>query len=218
MNDLTSEPSPNSEIGGGRSMHNHNLSVAATHRAPASGHFLQLYYGPSSNFSLLHSIYQQVEGTRPNSPSRDDVQEVGPGLDLFRHRRLFFGDLADAQPTGSDDSSAILLNLHTSQKFLERYLSTYWNGLPVTPKNEWRKKLVDMFSGPAILKFDSHDEIIMILALALGAHQMGEATVSEFLFQRAKKGSAKLDDVVNIHVVHIYLIMISLNSQASSLL
>ncbi|KAG5742734.1 hypothetical protein H9Q70_014541 [Fusarium xylarioides] len=52
----------------------HN-SVAATHRASPSC-FLQLYYGPSSNFALLNSIYHQIAGTCPNDPpSRSGIVE-----------------------------------------------------------------------------------------------------------------------------------------------
>lgn len=213
MTDGDSEASPYSATPGReRGIHNLNQSVAATHRAPATGHVLQLYYGPTSNFSLMHAIYHQVEGTRPNSPSRDDVQEVGPDLDLFSHRRLFFGDLADAQeaPIGANDTSAIFLDPPTSRAYLDKFLASYWNGLPVKPKKEWRKLLNDRFASPAVLNFESHEDISMTLALAIGAHISDEAEISDYLFQKARKAAAMLDDVVNIHVVHIYILIISI--------
>lgn len=191
-----------------RSIHIH--SVAATHRASPSC-FLELYYGPSSNFALLHSIYHQIEGTRPNSPSREGVEEVGPGLDLFSHRRLFFGDLADKQQplTVSDDYSAMLLDPATARRLLERYLSTYWHGLPVMKKDWYRQRLDQLFVPPAIFNFDSPDTIVIMIAIALGAYMTGEDAIAEFLFQKAKHGAAKLDEVVNIQAVQIHLMMIS---------
>lgn len=184
--------------------------MAATHRASPSC-LIQLYYGPSSNFSLLNSIYHQIEGTHPNSPSREGVEEAGPGLDLFSHRRLYFGDLADTQRSvaRSEDFSAIILDLETGRRYLERYLSTYWYSLPVMPKHSLRRMVDELLTPPTLFNFDSPDVIIMVLALSLGAYLVGEDAISEFLFQKAKQGSTKLDEVVNIQVVQIYIMMIS---------
>jgi hypothetical protein len=53
---------------GSRGLQNH--SVAATHRA-SSSMLLQLYYGPSSNFSIINFIYHQIKGTRPMSAKKE---------------------------------------------------------------------------------------------------------------------------------------------------
>ncbi|KAK7432404.1 hypothetical protein QQZ08_000966 [Neonectria magnoliae] len=203
-----SVPPPGSNIGSEKSIIN-NTSVAATHRASPSC-LLQLYYGPSSNFALLNSIYHQIEGTRPKSPPREGVEEVGPGLDLFSHRRLFFGDLADNQrpATVSEDYSAMLLDPETAKRLLERYLLTYWHGLPVMDKDTYRRRLDILFRPPGIFDFDSSDTIIILLAIATGASMTGEEAIAEFLFQKAKQGAAKLDEVVNTQVVQIHLMMI----------
>ncbi|KAL6402083.1 hypothetical protein AUP68_14548 [Ilyonectria robusta] len=184
---------PGSNMGSERSIN--NMSVAATHRASPSC-LLQLYYGPSSNFALLNSIYHQIEGTRPKSPPREGVEEVGPGLDLFSHRRLFFGDLADNQrpATISEDYSAMLLDPDTARRLLERYLLTYWHGIPVLDKNTYRRRLDSLFQPPGIFDFDSSDTIIIMLAVALGASMTGDEAIAEFLFQKAKQGAAKLDE------------------------
>ncbi|KAM5344899.1 hypothetical protein ACJ41O_010761 [Fusarium nematophilum] len=199
VEDAAAPAAPTSAYGSERSINNN--SVAATHRASPSC-FLQLYYGPSSNFALLNSIYHQIEGTRPNVPSREGVEEVGPGLDLFSHRRLFFGDLADNQrPTSlSEDYSAMLIDPETAKRLLDRYLLTYWHGLPVMSKESYRRRLDDLFRPPGIFDFDSPETIIIMLAVGLGASMTGEEAIAEFLFQKAKQGAAKLDEVVNIQV------------------
>ncbi|KAL5589220.1 hypothetical protein FOBRF1_015748 [Fusarium oxysporum] len=194
---VSASPAP-SAFASERSINNN--SVAATHRASPSC-LLQLYYGPSSNFALLNLIYHQIEGTRPNVPSREGVEEVGPGLDLFRDRRLFFGDLADNQrPTSvSEDYSAMLIDPETAKRLLDRYLLTYWHGLPVMSKETYRRRLDALFKRP-ILDFDCPETIIIMLAVGLGASMAGEEAIAEFLFQKAKQGAAKLDEVVNIQV------------------
>ncbi|KLP16307.1 uncharacterized protein LW94_4075 [Fusarium fujikuroi] len=190
----------------------HN-SVAATHRASPSC-FLQLYYGPSSNFALLNSIYHQIAGTCPNDPpSRSGiVEEVGPGLDLFSHRRLFFGDLADNQRPSSipDDCSAMLIDPDTAHRLLERYLLTYWHGLPIMSKDHYRRRLSALYQPPGIFDYDAPETIIIMLAVGLGASMTGEEAIAEFLFQKTKQGVAKLDEVVNMQMVQIHLLMISL--------
>lgn len=209
------EPSPNDVNDVDRAINTH--SVAATHRASPSC-LLQLYYGPSSMFSLMHSIYHQIEGTRPNSPTRQGVEEIGPGLDLFSHRRLFFGDLADTQPSRSrsDDYSGIFLEMDTARRFLERYLATYWFGLPVMPKDEHRHRLSNLLRPPALFDFDSAENIIIVLSMAIGAHMLGEDATSDFLYQKAKQGIAKLDEAVNVQMVQVYLLMGQLQLERAS--
>ncbi|KAM0434007.1 hypothetical protein ACHAPT_003951 [Fusarium lateritium] len=187
-----------SAFGSDRSINNN--SVAAIHRASPSC-YLQLYYGPSSNFALLNAIYHQIAGTCPNDPtSRADVEEVGPGLDLFSHRRLFFGDFADNKRPASlaEDYSAMLINPETAHRLLERYLLTYWHGLPVMSKDSYRRRLDVLFQPPGIFDYDSPETIIIMLAVGLGASMTGEEAIAEFLFQKAKQGAAKLDEVVNM--------------------
>ena len=172
---------------GSPSIHGH--SVAATHHASPSC-VLQLYYGPSSNFSMLHSIYHQMEGTRLAPGSGEDAEEVGPGLDLFRNRRLFFGDLSGNRPRGmSGDSSALFLDHARSRKYVERYLATYWHVLPVPPKDELRRRLDRLWEPPSLFSFDSPENIILALAMAIGACSMDEESVAEVLFQKAKQGA-----------------------------
>ncbi|KAJ3458143.1 hypothetical protein MRS44_012252 [Fusarium solani] len=199
-----------SAFGSDRSINNN--SVAAAHRASPSC-YLQLYYGPSSNFALLNAIYHQIAGISPNDPaSRAGVEEAGPGLDLFSHRRLFFGDFADNKRPASlsEDYSAMLLNPETAHRLLERYLLTYWHGLPVMSKDSYRRRLDVLFQPPGIFDYDAPETIIIMLAIGLGASMTGEEAIAEFLFQKAKQGAAKLDEVVNIQVVQIHLMMISL--------
>ncbi|CAI4214020.1 unnamed protein product [Parascedosporium putredinis] len=183
--------------GGDGSPSIHIQSVAATHRA-SPGCYLELYYGPSSNFSMLHSIYHQMEGTAtaPGAPQRD-VEEVGPGLDKLGNRRIFFGDWADGRDSLliPSDYSAMFLDRALSQRLIETYLSTYWHILPALPQTEYRRQLDDMHRSPGIFSYDSADNIIIILAMALGASVLDEEHIAEFLFQKAKQGAAKMDEV-----------------------
>ena len=187
-----------------------NHSVAATHRASPSMS-LQLFYGSSSNFSMLHSIYHQIEGARQTPSQHREVEEIGPGLDLFGNRRLYFGDLADNNEAlhMTTDYSAMFLNQALASQLMERYLATYWHILPVVPKDVYRRRLGQLYSAAGLFSFDDPDIIVILLAMAIGASMLEEEPAAQFLFQKAKQGYAKLDDMVNIQAVQTALLMIS---------
>ncbi|KAJ5486801.1 hypothetical protein N7530_001101 [Penicillium desertorum] len=65
-------------------------SVSATHMASPSCQ-MQLYYGPTSHFSLMQHIYRDLISNPTSHPEPSGgVEEAGAGLDLFSFRRIFF--------------------------------------------------------------------------------------------------------------------------------
>ncbi len=172
---------------------------------------LQLYYGPSSNFSILNSIYHQIEGTRPTPGPQKEVEEMGPGLDLFNIRRLYFGDLADSGESAHMTSytAAMFLDGALASRLIERYLATYWHILPIRSKDEYRRQLVQLYSSAEMFSFENPDTIIVLLAMAIGASMLEEEHVAQSLFQKVKRWSAKLDEMVNVQAVQIALLMMS---------
>ncbi|KAK3906529.1 fungal-specific transcription factor domain-containing protein [Staphylotrichum tortipilum] len=196
---------------GSRGLQNH--SVAATHRASPSM-LLQLYYGPSSNFSVLNFIDQEIEGTRPNSGHgpQKEVHEMGPGLDRFNLRWLYFGNLGAGVGEAwrmANDTAAMLIDRDLAGRLLERYLATYWHVTPIWPKEEYRRQLARLYVPAEMPASDNPDTIIVMLAMAMGASMLEEEGLAEFLYQRAKQWSARHDEMVNIQTVQIAMLMIS---------
>lgn len=183
----------------------HVHSVAAITTSPSS--IIQLHYGPSSNFSMLHSIYRLITGIQTPLTRREEVAQVGPGLDLFQNRQLFFGDLADGKSTTiSNDYSAMFLDKELCNRVLERYLSTFWHLLPILTKDDFRRRAELLYSSPGLFSFDSPDIVVVMLAMAIGASILEEEAMAQFLFQRASQGADKLDELVNIQAIHIPLL------------
>lgn len=173
---------------------------------------LQLYYGPSSNFSIVNFIDHLIEGTKPASGPQKEVQEMGPGLDRFNLRRLYFGDLADSAASWrmTNDTAAMLVDRDLASRLLERYLATYWHTMPIWSKDEYRRQLARLYMPSEALSSENPDSIIVLLAMAMGASMLEEEAVARFLFQKAKRWSARLDEMVNVQAVQIALLMISL--------
>ncbi|EHK19116.1 uncharacterized protein TRIVIDRAFT_133541, partial [Trichoderma virens Gv29-8] len=183
----------------------HVHSVAAITTSPSS--IIQLHYGPSSNFSMLHSIYRLITGIQTPLTRREEVAQVGPGLDLFQNRQLFFGDLADGKSTTiSNDYSAMFLDKELCNRVLERYLCTFWHLLPILTKDDFRRRAELLYSSPGLFSFDSPDVVVVMLAMAIGASILEEEALAQFLFQRASQGAEKLDELVNIQAIHIPLL------------
>ncbi|RFU81834.1 hypothetical protein TARUN_369 [Trichoderma arundinaceum] len=183
----------------------HVHSVAAITTSPSS--IIQLHYGPSSNFSMLHSIYRLITGIQTPLTRREEVAQVGPGLDLFQNRQLFFGDLADGKSkTISNDYSAMFLDKELCNRVLERYLSSYWHMLPILTKDDFRRRAELLYTSPGLFSFDAPDVVVVMLAMAIGASILEEEAMAQFLFQRASQGADKLDELVNIQAIHIPLL------------
>ncbi|TFB02890.1 Zinc finger protein grt1 [Trichoderma ghanense] len=183
----------------------HVHSVAAITTSPSS--IIQLHYGPSSNFSMLHSIYRLITGIQTPLTRREEVAQVGPGLDLFQNRQLFFGDLADGKATMiSSDYSAMFLDKELCGRALERYLCTFWHLLPILTKDDFRRRAELLYASPGLFSFDSPDVVVVMLAMAVGASVLEEEAMAQFLFQRASQGADKLSELVNIQAIHIPLL------------
>ncbi|KAL7807794.1 hypothetical protein V8C44DRAFT_337115 [Trichoderma aethiopicum] len=189
----------------------HVHSVAAITTSPSS--IIQLHYGPSSNFSMLHSIYRLITGIQTRLTRREEVAQVGPGLDLFQNRQLFFGDLADGTKSSSStamvssDYSAMFLDRELCGAALERYLSTFWHLLPILTKDDFRRRADLLYASPGhLFSFDAPDVVVVMLAMAVGASILEEEALAQFLFQRASQGADRLSELVNIQAIHIPLL------------
>lgn len=200
-----------------------DYSVAATHIASPSC-VIQLYYGPHSNFSLMQLMYRQLvdglgvsESNNNNTSSsrRDEVEEVGPGLDLFSFRRLFFGDLAGNQDTslssglGPGSNSLFFIHPSTASKYLERFLSTIYYLCPWKSKERYRQMLNGLYQTNNDMSADSPQTTLLIVMLALGAAEVQDEEMGDFLYKKAKANSVAFDEIVNVQAIQVPILMIS---------
>ncbi|EED19370.1 C6 transcription factor, putative [Talaromyces stipitatus ATCC 10500] len=202
--------------GSGRRNDMVDYSVAATHVASPSC-VIQLYYGPHSNFSLMQLMYRQlVDGlaseSNNNSSStsrRDEVEEVGPGLDLFSFRRLFFGDLAGNQDTslsgglGLGSNSLFFMHPSTASKYLERFLSTIYYLTPWKPKDRYRQMLKDLYQNKNDMSSDSPQTTSLILMMAIGAAEVKDYEMGDILYKKAKANAVAFDEIVNVQTIQV---------------
>lgn len=188
----------------------HGFHVHSIAALPMSSYNFQLHYGPSSNFSIMHLVYSQISGIQQPLEHNEAVAQVGPGLDHFEYRFLFFGDLADTNKFSSPAAGVHFLTLPSrelSSQLLERYLSTYWHMLPIIPKDKFRHRVSQIYSSSEICPFDSLDYIVVLAAVSIGASMMGEEKVAQMLFEGVKQSTARLKEYVNIQAIHLELLL-----------
>lgn len=196
-------------------MYTFHNSVSATHMASPSCK-VQLYYGPTSHFSLLQYIYRDlvsIPHVQPTEPS-GEVEDADAGLDLFSFRRIFFGSLAetqDARGTSAGETPLIFLPRELAMLFLERYLATFYYMMPFWSKEVVRRDAENLYDPNLSSRMDPSVKSVILLAMACGAVGTEHYAWGDILFNRVKASLVALDDVVNIQMVQISLLMISIS-------
>ncbi|CAL5871568.1 uncharacterized protein PFLUO_LOCUS5821 [Penicillium psychrofluorescens] len=194
-------------------MHDFPNSVSATHMASPSCQ-IQLYYGPTSHFSLMQHIYRGLVSNHPTqlpAPS-GQVEEAGAGLDLFSFRRIFFGT-PDTHEAGrgpnAGEVSLTFLPYELAKLFLSRHLSTLYHLMPYRPKIDFEHVLDQLYNPSPSIHPDTLTQAIILLALACGSLGTEYYAWGDVLFERVKASVAAFDDVVNHQMIQISLLMIS---------
>lgn len=187
-------------------------SVTATHMASPSCQ-MQLYYGPTSHFSLMQHVYRDLVShpTAQTEPS-GGVDEAGAGLDLFSFRRIFFGtpDTQEGVKTSSlGDASVMFLPYELAKLFLSRFLVALYHMLPHRPKSWWEQRLEELYSPSPAIHPDTLTQAPLLLALATGSLGTEYFAWGDVLLDRVKASLTSFDDVVNLQTVQISLLMMS---------
>ncbi|KAJ5378221.1 uncharacterized protein N7496_005630 [Penicillium cataractarum] len=185
-----SPPVPQSFKSGGPSMMlEFPNSVSATHMASPSCQ-MQLYYGPTSHFSLMQHIYRDLVSTPTIHPAPSgEVEEAGAGLDLFSFRRIFFGtpdthDLGKSAAIG--DIPMMFLPYELAKLFLSRFLTHLYHMLPHRPKSYYEQCLEKLYNPSPTIHPDTLTQAIVLIGLATGSLGTEHYAWGDVLFDRVK--------------------------------
>ncbi|KAJ5715601.1 uncharacterized protein N7483_012782 [Penicillium malachiteum] len=193
-------------------MNNFPNSVSATHMASPSCP-MQLYYGPTSHFSLMQHIYRDlVSSPMAHTGMSSGVEEAGAGLELFSFRRIFFGtpDPQDAGKSALSDPSAMFLPYDTAKLFLSRFLSTLYHMMPFFPQAYLESCLEQLYHPTPGSYLDVLTQATILLAMATASLGTEFFTWGDILYERVKSMLTSYDDVVNIQTVQVSLLLINI--------
>ncbi|KAI5782946.1 fungal-specific transcription factor domain-containing protein [Pyronema domesticum] len=214
--------------------------VSATYAVDSPSRTLQLYYGPSSNFPMIQHINERLpkpdESDDESSREASSIEPLDKGLDRFQYGPIYFSKYSDQQefsyPGGVDgvgvnesranqaslESSLMFLTYEQASEFLGKFLQTLQKHMPFIQPDAAQDMLNAMFGkhpdvNSQYRDLDIGERGIMLAILAIGAtltdHSM---TWGETLYQKARKLSDELDDVVNVHVCQLGLLLGHYNS------
>ncbi|KAF2493139.1 hypothetical protein BU16DRAFT_489544 [Lophium mytilinum] len=180
-------------------------SVSATDHVSPMG-TIQLYYGPSSNFSFLQHIYRSLvcPSSRKNHIS-PEVQEGGPGLDFFQQRQSYFALAPEYPPY---DMNISFLTLDCAKRLVQSYATTLGHLVPIWSEAELLCRLTALYC--QLQRNDgsfSPDKTILLCILAIGAATAEMLDWAEILYIRAKSECIMFEDVMNLQAVQIPLLM-----------
>ncbi|KAL4778649.1 hypothetical protein BJX76DRAFT_366061 [Aspergillus varians] len=181
-----------------------NNSVSATHMTSPSNK-VQLYYGSTSHFALIHEIYRDLTAHPADHPDHGPhgrVEEAGAGLDMLSFRTIFFGIPADphrnpSRGSNGADPSIMLLSYELASKFLDAFLSTLHGLLPIWPAEVFRQRFQQLYGPQPASRTDKH-QCILLMALALGSLVTEHVAWADMLYERVKASCNSFDDTVNI--------------------
>ncbi|PWY84832.1 C6 zinc finger domain protein [Aspergillus heteromorphus CBS 117.55] len=190
-----------------------NNSVSATHMASPSCK-VQLYYGSTSHFALMHEIYRGLvsnnQSAEPQEP-QGEVEEASAGLDMFSFRRIFFGTQAESHdpnkvPNGPD-AQVLFLPYELAKDFLHRFLATLYHMVPFWPKDVFYQQLEHLYRPTADVRSDKWAQSMLLMGLAIGALATEHHHWGDVLYDRVKASTTSLDDVVNLQTVQLSMFM-----------
>ncbi|KAL4815036.1 hypothetical protein BDW67DRAFT_191714 [Aspergillus spinulosporus] len=177
-----------------------NNSVSATHMTSPSNK-IQLYYGSTSHFALMHEIYRDLTSNpavRSEQGPHGRVEEASAGLDMLSFRTIFFGIPADPHKDSSRglsgvDSQVMFLSYELASLFLDSFLATLYGLLPVWPTEVFRRRLKQLYGPRPTSSAETHHSVLL-MALALGALVSEHHAWGDVLYERVKASCNVLDD------------------------
>ncbi|KAK1533300.1 C6 zinc finger domain-containing protein [Colletotrichum paranaense] len=181
-------------------------SVAAAHHAPKSTDSSQLFYGPSSNSAFLQQIHRGLLSGQYGQSHARDVQEGGPGLDMFMQRNIFFGmplkiNVEPAQPASCP------VSLLQAEEFVLHFKTTHLSSLPFFTPPELDDMVPTLFNYTPETTFQPQRKTVFLAALALGALGTSQTDAAESLFIHAKKEAAIYEDSVTLPMIQFSILM-----------
>ncbi|OJD33795.1 c6 zinc finger domain protein [Diplodia corticola] len=179
-------------------------NVRATYAAPESPScLLQLYYGPSSNFSFLQHIHSHLTARRA-SRSISDGNDDDQGIDRFKYKSIVFGSASKKGPA----TSPVFLHYELALSFLQNFLSTTHHYLPLLDSDRLYETFEKLYGrkgrGDSI---EPLDKAGVIVSMALGAMSTEEEYWRQRLLTQARTESESVRYHVNVKAVQVALLM-----------
>lgn len=171
----------------------------------------RLFYGPASQFAFLQQVHRGLISSAGSHGQQDrEVQEGGPGLDLFLQRSFFFGTASRV------DISSILrpastifpeVPLPQARIFLDKFKAWTARHLPLFTNDELDKMFENLYSSEEPQSRPSQTKALTLAVLAVGALATPHTDTAEILLTRAKYEATLFNDTVSLQMIQFSLLL-----------
>lgn len=171
----------------------------------------RLFYGPASQFAFLQQVHRGIISSGGSHGQQErEVQEGGPGLDLFLQRIFFFGTASRV------DISSILrpastifpeVPLPQAKMFLEKFKAWTARHIPFFTDEELDKMLRNLYSGEDGPARPSQTKALTLAILACGALATPHTDTAEILLTRAKYEATLFSDTVSLQMIQFAMLL-----------
>ncbi|GKZ95769.1 hypothetical protein CBS63078_11157 [Aspergillus niger] len=189
-------------------------SVTATHQASPSLS-MELYYGATSNFALMQTIYRDIIPGYTGAPrsQASEVEDGGAGLDMFQFRSIFFG-IADkgrdpSNQAGLASLSGGFVSYSLAKQLLKCFLETLYHLMPFQPRELFEQQLDDLYITTLHTPKNPSGKHILLAAIAIAALNTEHYLLADTLVSKIKNETAAMADIVNIETVQTSIILMS---------
>ncbi|KAL4932507.1 Zn(II)2Cys6 transcription factor [Aspergillus undulatus] len=215
MSDVPARPDPLQSHREEPLSFSNNVAVSATHMTSPSNK-VQLYYGSTSHFALVHEIYRDLTShpssqVDPGPRPHGRVEEAGAGLDMLSFRTIFFGIPTDrlkdpSRGPNSSDPNILFLSYELASSFLQSFFCTLYHLLPIWPTEVFQRRLGELYGSRPPSRTDIN-QYVLLMALALGALVTQHHAWGDALYERVKSCCNSFDDTVNLQTVQLFMFM-----------
>ncbi|KAL1631120.1 hypothetical protein SLS56_004508 [Neofusicoccum ribis] len=179
-------------------------NIRATYTPPESPScVLQLYYGPSSNFSFLQHIHSHLT-TRQASQSVNEGHDGDEGIEKYKYNGIVFGSVANQGPA----PSTVFLRYELAKAFLQNYLSTIHHFMPLLDPERLRSTFERLYgSRNKTEPVEPLEKALLVISMAMGAISTEHEDWRETLLAQARTEAESVRYHVNVKAVQIALLM-----------
>ena len=183
-------------------------SVAATDTTSQSIHCSQLFYGPSSNFAFLQQIHRNLLAGPHGPRSASDVQEGGPGLDMFMQRAIFFGTPSNDITLSKYSLEPLVppIPIAEADFYLKQFKTTYLPMLGAPSISAVEKSFSSVYGGTPD-QSPAPSRALLFAILAVGALSTPRTDQAELLYHHAKKEAMSYDEEVSLPMIQISILL-----------
>lgn len=188
-----------------------SVTAAHDHDSAKSSENSRLFYGPASQFAFLQQVHRRlISSAGSHGQHEREVQEGGPGLDLFLQRIFFFGTASRV------DISSILRPASSifpevprpqAQIFLEKFKAWTARHLPLFTHDDLDKMLDSLYSHDETQPRPSQTKALALAVLAVGALATPHTDTAEVLLTRAKYEATLFSDTVSLQMIQFNLLV-----------